>query len=220
MVEKGGWFLMVTVMYAYKDTEKMTLDILEPLLNLSAVNHKLKVEGVYADGFEVPRGGWTELVNDIEREGITHVIIANFTKWDSEPSLLLRDVGGLVNAGVTFVVAQAPFINGGIIHDAGTVAQAMIVVESGQYYRDVKGLRIRAGQRVTDKNVGNTPYGMKNVNGTLVIAQDEMENVRHIMRAHLAGISAGDISRAMGPLFNYDKVYHVIQYWSDKAGWR
>ena len=211
---------MVAVMYAYKDTEKMTLDILEPLLNLSAVNQQLKVEGVYADGFEVPRGGWTELVNDVEREGITHVIIANFTKWDSEPSLLLRDVGGLVNAGVTFVVAQAPFINGGVIHDAGTVAQAMIVVESGQYYRDVKGLRIRAGQRVTDKNVGNTPYGMKNVNGTLVIAQDEMENVRHIMRAHLAGISAGDISRAMGTLFNYDKVYHVIQYWSDKAGWR
>ena len=74
---------MVAVMYAYKDTEKMTLDILEPLLNLSAVNQQLKVEGVYADGFEVPRGGWTELVNDVEKEGITHVIIANFTKWDS-----------------------------------------------------------------------------------------------------------------------------------------
>ena len=212
--------VMVAVMYAFKDTEKMTLDILEPLLNLAAVNHQLKVEGVYADGFEVPRGGWAELVRDREAMGISHIIIANLTKWDSEPSALLRDLGPLIDAGVTFVVAQAPFIDGGLVHDAGTLAQAMIVIEAGQYYRDVKGLRIRAGQKVTDKNVGNTPYGMKNVNGTLVIDNEEMENVRHIMRAHLAGISAGDISRALGPLFNYDKVYHVIQYWSDKAGWR
>ena len=40
-----------------KKKPAMTLDIYEPLLNLVAIRHSLKVEGVYADGFEVPEEG-------------------------------------------------------------------------------------------------------------------------------------------------------------------
>ena len=220
MVEKRGGVVMVAVMYLWKEKPSMTLDIYEPLLNLVAIRHSLKVEGVYADGFEVPRGGWNNLVRDIPVEGIKSIIIPNFSKWDGQPEEFMRDIQPLVNAGVSVVVAHAPFINDGVINNNAGLAQGIIVIESAQYYRDVKGLRIRAGQKATDKNIGNTPYGMKNVNGTLVIDSNEMENVRHIMRAHIMGVSAGDISRALGSEFNYDKVYHVIEYWTDKAGWR
>ena len=55
-MEKGGGLVMVAVMYVFKEKPAMTLDIYEPLLNLVAIRHSLKVEGVYADGFEVPRG--------------------------------------------------------------------------------------------------------------------------------------------------------------------
>ncbi len=211
---------MVAVMYVFKEKPAMTLEIYEPLLNLVAIRHSLKVEGVYADGFEVPRGGWSNLVEDVKKEGITSIIIPNFSKWEGKPEEFMRDIQPLVDAGVSVAVAHAPFINNGLINGNSGLAQAIIVIESAQYYRDVKGLRIRAGQKATDKNIGNTPYGMKNVNGSLVIDSGEMENVRHIMRAHLMGVSAGDISRALGPGFNYDKVYHVIEYWTDKAGWR
>jgi hypothetical protein len=66
---------------------------------------------------------------------------------------------------------------------------------------------------------------MKNVDGSLIIDHAEMENVRHIMKAHVAGISVGDIARTLGPDFakeesRYDKVYHVIQYWKSKMNWR
>ena len=66
---------------------------------------------------------------------------------------------------------------------------------------------------------------MKNTGGSLVIDHDEMENVRHIMKGHVAGISIGDIARTLGPDFakqdsRYDKVYHVVQYWKDKMTWR
>ena len=57
---------------------------------------------------------------------------------------------------------------------------------------------------------------MKNDSGRLYVDEVEMENVRHIMKAHIAGIPKGDISRAMGPEFNYDKVYHIIEYWENR----
>lgn len=214
---------MVAVMYVYRETEKMTLDLYEPLLNLMASRYSLKVQGVYADGFQdamVPRGGWDNLIQDIKTEGITHILMTNFSKWDGDTEAFMRDIQPLINAGLTLVVSQAGFINGGVINDAGTFAQALIVLESAQYYRDVKGLRVRAGQKATNKNVGNTPYGMKNVNGTLKKDAEAMENIRYIMQAHLAGIPRGDIARSLGPDFNYDKVYHVIEYWQSRLDWR
>jgi hypothetical protein len=168
----------------------------------------------------VPRGGWDNLIQDIKTEGITHILMTNFSKWDGDTEAFMRDIQPLINAGLTLVVSQAGFINGGVINDAGTFAQALIVLESAQYYRDVKGLRVRAGQKATNKNVGNTPYGMKNVNGTLKKDAEAMENIRYIMQAHLAGIPRGDIARSLGPDFNYDKVYHVIEYWQSRLDWR
>ena len=67
--------IMVAVMYIYRETEKMTLDLYEPLLNLMASRYSLKVQGVYADGFQdamVPRGGWDNLIQDIKTEGIVN----------------------------------------------------------------------------------------------------------------------------------------------------
>jgi len=210
---------MVAVMYMYRETEKMTIELYEPLLDLAAHRHSLKIEGIYADGFDemsIPRGGWSNLINDISKMGITHIVIPNLSKWDSNPESLLDSLMPLLKQKVTIVVAQAPFINDGLISNPASLAQAVVVIQSAQYYRDVKGLRVRAGQKATKKNIGNTPYGMKNDSGRLYVDEVEMENVRHIMKAHIAGIPKGDISRAMGPDFNYDKVYHIIEYWENR----
>jgi hypothetical protein len=223
---------MVAVMYAFKDTPNMSLSILEPLINLAAFANKIELTGAYADGFEEgidgvppPTGGWEQLIQDVETGEITHIVMPNFSKWHAKPDLLLGDLQPILEAGTKVVVAQANFINGGVIEDTNSLVQAVILVESAQYYKDVKGLRVRAGHRATHKNIGNTPYGMKNTEGSLVIDHDEMDNVRHIMRGYVSGISIGDIARTLGPDFakegsRYDKVYHVVQYWKDKMTWR
>lgn len=225
---------MGVVFYAYKDTPNMSLDILRPVMDLQVMLNKLEVldGGIYADGFEKgldglepPSKGWERLAEDAKRKEVTHIIMANLSKWHQDPQSLLSDLQPVVNAGTKILVAQAPFINGGVIEDLTSLAQAVVLVESIQYHKDVKGLRIRAGHRATKKNIGNTPYGMKNVKGTLVIDHDEMENVRSIMTAHYGGISVGEIARTFGPDFapesaRYDKVYHIVKYWAEKQSWR
>lgn len=206
---------MATLMYAFKDTNSMSLDIIEPILNLAAAKHGLEsdVVGVHADGFEVPRGGWKELVKEAKKEQVKYVIMVNLSKWGMNPDALIKDFRTLLDSKVSIIVAQMPFINNGVIHSSIQLAQAAIVVQSAQYYRDVKGLRIRAGHAKTDKTIGNTPYGMRRENGKLTVNQEEFENVRYIMNSRVSGVPVGDISRAMGPEFNYDKVYHIVQYW-------
>lgn len=223
---------MVAVMYAYKDTPNMSLAIIEPLVNLAAFANKLELTGAYADGFEegidgipAPSGGWEQLIQDVETGEITHIVMPNLSRWHSKPDLLVGDLQPILESGAKVVLAQANFINGGVIEDSNSLVQAVVLVESAQYFKDVKGLRVRAGHRATHKNIGNTPYGMKNVNGKLVIDQAEMENVRFIMNAHIQGVSIGDIARTLGPDFakeesRYDKVYHVVQYWVNKTTWR
>ena len=212
---------MVAVMYIYRETPKLTLNLYEPIVDLAAHRHSLKIQSIYADGFEemeVPNGGWDNLLKDIPRRGIKHVVMPNLSKWDDNPDAFTESMKILLKQGVSVVVGQATFINNGLINDPGSLAQAIVLIQSKRYYKEVKGLRVRAGQKATDKNIGNTPYGMKNENGKLFIDEVEMDNVRHIMKAHIAGVSKGGIAEAMGPEFNYDKVYHIIEYWEKRLG--
>ena len=107
-------------------------------MDLAAHRHSLKIEGIYADGFDemsIPRGGWGNLLNDISKIGITHIVMPNLSKWDSNPESLFDSLTPLLKQGVTIVVAQAPFINGGLISNQASLAQAVVVIQSAQYYR-------------------------------------------------------------------------------------
>ena len=206
----------VCIGYMFRDREATTIDILDPYLKmgLRKVGNKEFAAG-YGDGFE-GLAGWDSLITGLSKLKVTHIIMPNLCRWEGSEEKFTAEVAPLIERGISLVVTQAPMINGGYIDSPQTIAQAIVLLRSQEYYKTVRNMRISAGMKHTSRGKGGrTPYGMLRLdNGSIVADAINGPIVKSVMNYHISDIPISEIASAENLM--YSKVRDIIQYWEEK----
>ena len=208
--------MSVCVGYMFRDRDATTIDILDPYmkLGLRKVGDKEFTAG-YGDGFE-GLAGWDSLVTDLSKLKVTHIITPNLCRWEGSEEQFTKEITPLVDRGISLVVTQAPMINGGTIDSSQTIAQAIVLLRSREYYKTLRNMRISAGMKHTPRGKGGrTPFGMLRTSSGAIVA-DAINGpiVKSVMTYYDSGIPISEIASAEN--LSYTKVRDIIQYWEEK----
>ena len=201
---------MNAAIYLHKNTNKAVMETMTPVAEVYAKQQGFTVSAIYADGWDSHPNGWDELVNDALNGNVQAVVALNLSKWHNKEEDFVASVKPLIDAGIVFSVAQAPFL--GIIKNMNNLMAARIVIRSQSYFKAVNSLNIRHGMK--NKRAGGSPFGMKYVDGNLVVDESEHGTVVYVMNLNAQGLPIVDISKTTG--LKYDKVRSIISYWGER----
>ena len=204
---------MKTALYLFKHTAKAELESIQPLAQYYAKQLGGTGLSTYADGWESHPAGWDELVADALNGNVEMVVALNLTKWHGKEDVFVKDIKQLMDNGVVFAVAQAPFL--GVIKNQGNLTAARIVLRAEVYYKNIHSLSTQQGMK--NKKPGRAPFGLQYKGGNLVINPETYPTVCAIMSLLEEGLSYPEIMKKTG--LTYAKVYNTSVYWGGKD-WR
>jgi len=170
----------------------------------------LQLDEVYADGWDEIPNDMEELLEDLDKYSL--VVLLNLE------GVSISTLNKIVNK-CALMVAMLPHL-GTARSSKDDIFKALVAVKRGEaYYKDLRGLKIRAGLKKTTKQVGNVPFGHeRKEDGTVQPIPEQMELAKKVADWYKAGYPVTDISARSNGLLTTRQVYSLVSYWGVKRG--
>lgn len=161
---------------------------------------------MYADGWIDIPNGLSELINDLEKYDMVTLLTLD--------GLTTSDLRTLVDgAHLSCVLVEGIATS----HNTDEFKRLCYTLEAREYYHSLRGIKIKAGMKKTDKHIGNVPFGHERTeDGKIKPVPRLMELAQKVKDQYVAGAPVYSIANQSG--LTTRQVYGLMEYWGVKRG--